>query len=118
MHASFLARRRSPALAHALVGRWVPVAVAVLFVLQWAVVPISHWFDKRRGKAQSYLIVGGTLITSVLWFPIFERLIEAYGWRVAMRCCAVALVAVALPAAILVWFDLGVFVVVVLLFCC
>ena len=73
--------------------------------MQWAVVPVSHWFDKGRGRAQSYLIVGGTLITSVLWFPVFERLIDAYGWRVAMRCCAVALVAVALPAAALVYHD-------------
>ena len=72
-------------------------------VLQWAQVPVSHWFDSKRGRAQSYMIVGSTLCTSVVLFPVWQYCIEVVGWRIAMRGGAVVVAGMAVPCALLIY---------------
>ena len=74
-------------------------------LMQWAAVPVSHWFEAGRGRAQSYSIVGRTLITAILWFPFLERLIAATDWRFSLRCAACAMVVSAVPVAFLTYHD-------------
>jgi MFS family permease len=72
-------------------------------VLQWAQVPVSHWFEQKRGRAQSYMIVGSTLCTSVVVFPAWQYCIEAFGWRIAMRGAAITVACMAVPCALLIY---------------
>jgi MFS family permease len=72
-------------------------------ILQWAMVPVSHWFDQKRGRAQSYMIVGSTLSTSLALFPLWQYVIEDLGWRLAMRGAAIVVAGMALPCAVLVY---------------
>ena len=44
---------------------------------------VSMWFDRRRGSALA-LVASGQYIAGALWPPIFERTIEAFGWRANM----------------------------------
>ena len=74
-------------------------------ILQWASVPVSHWFEKGRGRAQSYMIVVSTLICSVMLFPIWQSVIQAEGWRFAMRCAALVSACMAVPTALLVYHE-------------
>jgi MFS family permease len=59
---------------------------------------ISRWFDKRRGSALA-LISSGSYLAGALWPPIFERVIEQYGWRDCMLIFAVLQMLVAIPLA-------------------
>ena len=72
-------------------------------ILQWAMVPISHWFDKKRGRAQSYMIVGSTLSTAFVVFPLWQYVLADFGWRLAMRGAALIVAAMAVPCAVLVY---------------
>lgn len=72
-------------------------------ILQWAQVPVSHWFENKRGRAQSYMIVGSTLCTSTVLFPVWQYCIEAVGWRIAMRGAAFVVASMAIPCALLVY---------------
>lgn len=72
-------------------------------VLQWAQVPVSHWFENKRGRAQSYMIVFSTLCTSIILFPVWQYCIEALGWRTAMRGAASIVAGMAVPCALLVY---------------
>jgi MFS family permease len=72
-------------------------------VLQWAQVPVSHWFEQKRGRAQSYMIVGSTLCTSVVLFPAWQYCIEEFGWRIAMRGAAIVVACMAMPCALLIY---------------
>ena len=74
-------------------------------ILQWASVPVSHWFEKGRGRAQSYMIVVSTLICSVILFPTWQTVIQAEGWRFAMRCAALVSACMAVPTALLVYHE-------------
>ena len=59
---------------------------------------VSRWFDRRRGSALA-LIASGQYIAGALWPPIFERAIEAYGWRATMVAFGLMQAAVILPLA-------------------
>ena len=59
---------------------------------------VSRWFDRRRGSALA-LIASGQYIAGALWPPIFERLIDGYGWRQTMLMFAVLQVAIIVPLA-------------------
>lgn len=72
-------------------------------ILQWAQVPVSHWFESKRGRAQSYMIVGSTLCTSMILFPTWQYCIEALGWRIAMRGAAIIVAGMAVPCAMLIY---------------
>jgi MFS family permease len=62
---------------------------------------LSRWFDAGRGKAMGIAYigigVGGALVPLLA-----HHLIQALGWRDALRALGVIMVAVALPAALLV----------------
>jgi MFS family permease len=62
---------------------------------------VSRWFDRRRGSALA-LIASGQYAAGALWPPIFDRAIEAYGWRHTMQAFALAEVLVIVPIALLV----------------
>jgi MFS family permease len=62
---------------------------------------LSRWFEKSRGKAMGFAYlgigVGGSLV------PLLAHwLTEAYGWRASLRGLGILIVAIALPAALLV----------------
>ena len=59
---------------------------------------VSRWFDRRRGSALA-LIASGQYIAGAAWPPIFERLIDNYGWRQTMIGFALFQVALILPLA-------------------
>jgi MFS family permease len=44
---------------------------------------VSRWFDRRRGSALA-LISSGSYIAGAVWPPIFERVVDMFGWRNAM----------------------------------
>ena len=59
---------------------------------------VSRWFDRRRGSALA-LIASGQYIAGAAWPPIFDRLIDNYGWRQTMIGFALFQVALILPLA-------------------
>ena len=61
---------------------------------------VSRWFDKRRGSALA-LISSGQYIAGSAWPPIFDRLIEAYGWRQTMLMFGLLEVVIVLPLALI-----------------
>ena len=44
---------------------------------------VTRWFDRRRGTALA-LIASGQYIAGACWPPVFQRAIDAYGWRQTM----------------------------------
>jgi MFS family permease len=44
---------------------------------------ITRWFDRRRGSALA-LISSGTYVAGAIWPSIFQRSIDAFGWRHTM----------------------------------
>jgi sugar phosphate permease len=64
-------------------------------------VMLSGWFDKARGKAMGFAYLGigaGGAIVPLL----SHRLIEALGWRGALRTLGILMVVIALPFALFV----------------
>src|SRR6185437_15822093 len=64
---------------------------------------ISHWFDRRRGLAMA-LAMMGIGIGSIVVPMLVERLIAAYGWRIAFMVFGVAVLLVPLPT-IAAWLE-------------
>jgi MFS family permease len=62
------------------------VGVSCAFVP--SVATVGQWFERRRGLAIG-IAVAGTGVGSVVLAPLSSKLIDAYGWRVAMRILAV-----------------------------
>ncbi len=60
---------------------------------------VSRWFDKRRGSALA-LISSGQYIAGATWPPIFDRVIEGYGWRQTMLVFGLFQVCIIIPLAI------------------
>ena len=60
----------------------------------------TRWFDGRRGAALA-LIASGSYIAGALWPPIFEKMIEAYGWRQVMIGFGVVVAATVIPLGLL-----------------
>jgi MFS family permease len=61
---------------------------------------VTRWFEARRGTALA-LIASGQYIAGATWPPVFERAIDAYGWRQCMVGFGLLIVAVVLPLAAL-----------------
>lgn len=69
-----------------------PVAVTVL---------LSRWFVKRRGTAVG-IAIAGLSMGAVVYPPIVQWLIDNNAWRDAFRLLALLMLALTLPAALLV----------------
>ena len=41
---------------------------------------ISHWFTARRGFAVG-IVISGTYVAGMVWPPVLQHFIDAYGWR-------------------------------------
>ncbi len=61
---------------------------------------VSRWFDRRRGAALA-LISSGSYVAGVVWPPLLQPFIAAYGWRPAMVAFALVEVVLVVPTA---WF--------------
>ncbi len=61
---------------------------------------VSHWFDRRRGTALA-LITSGQYIAGTIWPGIFERGIEAFGWKATSLGFAALEIVVVVPIALL-----------------
>ena len=57
---------------------------------------VSRWFDRRRGTALA-LISSGQYIAGIVWPPLFQRGIAAYGWQSTMLLFAGAVLVLILP---------------------
>src|SRR3954447_3942785 len=60
---------------------------------------VSRWFDKRRGSALA-LISSGQYIAGAVWPPVFERVIDGYGWRQTMFAFGLLQVLIIVPLAL------------------
>jgi len=60
---------------------------------------VSAWFDRERGRALA-AVVAGSGLGSMLFPPIAQALISAYGWRVAYGALGGIILLLALPFAI------------------
>lgn len=61
---------------------------------------VTRWFDRRRGTAVA-LISSGQYIAGVTWPTVFERAISEIGWQNVMQIYAAIVLAVMLPAIML-----------------
>jgi MFS family permease len=61
---------------------------------------VTRWFDRRRGTALA-LISSGQYVAGVLWPSLFERAIDAYGWRHTMMGYGLVEIALVVPLAAL-----------------
>ena len=59
-------------------------------------VVVAHWFVKQRGRALSFMGVGG-FVSAVVLPPINALLIEQVGWREAWQIWAVQLASIMFP---------------------
>jgi predicted MFS family arabinose efflux permease len=75
--------------ANVLIG---PVAATVL---------IARWFTVKRGTAIG-IAISGIAMGSVIFPPIIQGLLDTFEWRTAFQLFAVLLLAITLPAALLV----------------
>jgi sugar phosphate permease len=65
---------------------------------------LSRWFDKARGKAMGFAYLG-IGVGGYLVLKLSPRLVAAFGWRGALQCLGIAIVALALPLAYFVRDD-------------
>lgn len=61
---------------------------------------VSRWFDRRRGTAIA-LISSGQYVAGVLWPSLFQQGIAGFGWQAIMLGYACIVLAVILPAILL-----------------
>jgi MFS family permease len=61
---------------------------------------VSRWFERRRGAAIA-LISSGQYVAGVAWPTLFERAIDGFGWQMAMLAYAGVVVALILPATVM-----------------
>jgi MFS family permease len=61
---------------------------------------VSRWFERRRGAAIA-LISSGQYVAGVVWPTLFERGIDGFGWQTAMLMYAGVVLALILPAAVM-----------------
>ncbi len=59
---------------------------------------VSAWFDRERGRALAAVMAGSGL-GSMVFPPIAQALISAYGWRVAYGALGAAILLLGLPLA-------------------
>src|SRR4051795_8574847 len=63
---------------------------------------VARWFDRRRGSAVA-LISSGQYLAGMIWPVFFASGIAAFGWRGMMLGYAVFVVAMVVPASLLVF---------------
>ena len=61
---------------------------------------VSSWFDQQRGRALAAVMAGSGL-GSMVFPPIAEWLIGSYGWRLAYAVLGAAILAIAVPLAVM-----------------
>ncbi|CAH2598779.1 MFS transporter [Rhodovastum atsumiense] len=61
-------------------------------------VHVSHWFDRCRGRALA-LVASGPYVGGIIWPVIFERGLQAWGWRGTMLFYGVLQLVLVLPLA-------------------
>jgi MFS family permease len=61
---------------------------------------VSRWFERRRGAAIA-LISSGQYVAGVAWPTLFERAIDGFGWQMAMLAYAGVVLALILPATVM-----------------
>jgi MFS family permease len=61
---------------------------------------ISRWFDRRRGTALA-LVSSGQYVAGAVWPTLFERSLEAFGWRATAIGFGAILALATLPLALL-----------------
>ena len=44
------------------------------------VADVSLWFERRRGLAVA-MVISGAYVSGMVWPPVLEALVDAYGWR-------------------------------------
>ncbi len=59
-------------------------------------VPVAKWFQAKRGRALAIASVGMPVGT-VIFIPVVQQLITAYGWRTAWMVCGVVVCVIAIP---------------------
>jgi MFS family permease len=62
---------------------------------------ITRWFERRRGSALA-LLSGGQYVAGASLPPLFERAVEAYGWRQTMLAYGLIVAGIVAPLALLV----------------
>ncbi len=63
-------------------------------------VPVAKWFVRRRGRALA-LAGAGLGIGGIVFLPVTQWLIDAYGWRGTWRILALIFLVISVPAAAL-----------------
>jgi MFS family permease len=61
---------------------------------------VSRWFDRRRGSALA-LISSGTYVAGAIWPSVFQRTIDAFGWRYTMFYFGLFALASIVPLALI-----------------
>ncbi len=61
-------------------------------------VPVAKWFVRRRGRALAFS-TAGLGISGIVFLPVTQWLIDAYGWRSAWQILAVMFVLISAPLA-------------------
>jgi MFS family permease len=57
---------------------------------------VSAWFDRQRGRALA-AVIAGTGLGSVVFPPVAEWLISAFGWRAAYAALGATILVIAIP---------------------
>jgi predicted MFS family arabinose efflux permease len=60
---------------------------------------VTTWFHQRRGMALAVLMTGGSLGV-MIWPPLTQALIDAFGWRIATAVLGGIVLAIGLPLGI------------------
>ena len=60
---------------------------------------VAHWFVKKRGRAMSLALIGGS-ISAIVLPPMNALLIEAVGWRNAWKIWLLLVLCIFLPLSI------------------
>jgi MFS family permease len=68
---------------------------------------VSYWFDRRRGVALS-LVATGQMTAGAIWPLVFQRTIDAVGWRSTLFWYGVFTIASVLPLSLLLRRDIPV----------
>lgn len=63
-------------------------------------VPVAKWFQAKRGRALAIASVGMPAGT-VIFIPVVQQIITAYGWRAAWMVCGVVVCAIVVPVCAL-----------------
>ena len=63
---------------------------------------ISHWFTARRGFAVG-IVISGTYVAGMVWPPVLQHFIDAYGWRATFHGLGNLTLLTMLPLSFVLW---------------